>query len=49
MAMDEKSKESLKRAIAQKKNIESNKDNENVIKDDLSKLYNPVTSTFGLQ
>lgn len=49
MAMDEKSKETLQRAISQKKDIESNKDNETVINDDLSKLNNPVISTFGLQ
>lgn len=49
MSMDEKSKDRLQRAIAQKKDIESNKDNETVINDDLSKLNNPVISTFGLQ
>lgn len=49
MAMDEKSKEKLQRAIAQRKDMESNKDNENVMNANLSKLNNPVTSTFGLQ
>lgn len=51
MSMDEKDKEKLQRAIAQRKNIESNKDNENVLRADLSKLNNSASSvgTFGMQ
>ncbi len=51
MAMDKENREKLQRDIAKRKDMDSNKDNENVLKADLSKLNNPVSSvgTFGMQ